>query len=172
MDLTQIALYTVLVILIYIIYMMRVFVSVERRMLTIDQNIEHMVNHLADELLVEEVEESWEDIVRDIRPPKKFVVPVVGGRKKITYPNLKRTIEPHHYFVLKSGRVLKDINELVGALRNMSNEDFEHHVTPEKNDFADWVRHVYEEGDLADKISIKDDKRDIKRLLEKAHKKQ
>ena len=49
-------------------------------------------------------------------------------------------------------------------LKTLPRDIFTVHVNLTKNDFADWVRHVYEEGDLADKISIKDDKRDIKRL--------
>ena len=170
MDLIQIALYTILVILIYVIYMMRVFVSIEKKMLSIDQNIEHVVNNLADELLVEE--NDWEELLEDIRPPKKVVIPLGGGRKRVTYPNLKRTLEPHHHFILKNGQVIKDIGELVQALKSMHKDDFEHHVNSQNNDFANWVRHVYEEEDLADKIAIKDTKKDIRNVLERAHKKQ
>ena len=45
------------------------------------------------------------------------------------------------------GRVLKNLDELANALREMDDEVFNYHVTAEKNDFTNWVRDVM--GDTA-----------------------
>ncbi len=52
-------------------------------------------------------------------------------------------------FWTTDGQVLRDLNELQIALSDMSDEVFKHHVTAKKNDFADWVDHVLEDGDCA-----------------------
>ncbi|MBI2176545.1 hypothetical protein HYU40_04355 [Candidatus Woesearchaeota archaeon] len=51
-------------------------------------------------------------------------------------------------FVLKDGRVLKDLVELSHALDHMSDEVFNHHVNASKNDFRNWVRDVFSQKEL------------------------
>lgn len=57
-------------------------------------------------------------------------------------PNDKR-------FVLKDGRVLKDLVELAHALDHMSDDVFNHHVNAFRNDFRNWVRDVFSQKELA-----------------------
>lgn len=57
-------------------------------------------------------------------------------------PNDKR-------FVLKDGRVLKDLVELSHALEHMSDDVFNHHVNQFKNDFRNWARDVFNKKELA-----------------------
>lgn len=57
-------------------------------------------------------------------------------------PNDKR-------FVLKDGRVLKDLVELSHALDHMSDDVFNHHVNAFRNDFRNWVRDVFSQKELA-----------------------
>ena len=52
-------------------------------------------------------------------------------------------------FVLKDGRVLKDMVELAHALEHMSDEVFNHHVNAFKNDFRNWARDVFSQKELA-----------------------
>ena len=52
-------------------------------------------------------------------------------------------------FVLEEGRKLKSVFELVDALETMSEEVFRHHVSPERNDFANWLEGVFDEKVLA-----------------------
>ncbi len=52
-------------------------------------------------------------------------------------------------FVLKDGRVLKDLIELAHALEYMSDDVFNHHVNNSKNDFRNWVRDVFSQKELA-----------------------
>jgi uncharacterized integral membrane protein len=77
----------------------------------------------------------------------------------------EKTISPHHYFHLKSGRDLKNLGELYSALRNMSDAEFSHHVNPARNDFANWVAHVLGEEELAGKLRAKATKEAILELI-------
>lgn len=66
---------------------------------------------------------------------------------------------PEHYFYSKSGQVLKDIEDLFKCIKNISNEDFSHHVNSEKNDFANWVNDILLDKNFASalrKASSKD----------------
>ena len=52
-------------------------------------------------------------------------------------------------FWTNDGQILKNINELPDALKQMDAGTFAHHVNAHKNDFANWVEHVYGEQKLA-----------------------
>ena len=58
-------------------------------------------------------------------------------------------VKPEHYFWLRDGRAVKNLNELAEALRTMSDDVFRHHVNSEKNDFYNWVRDVFKDSVLA-----------------------
>lgn len=63
--------------------------------------------------------------------------------------NERILIEPESYFWLRSGQPLKSLQELALQLPLISDEDFSHHVQPGKNDFAQWVRELFAEHELA-----------------------
>lgn len=52
-------------------------------------------------------------------------------------------------FWTTDGDVLGDLQQLEIAFGSMDEEVFLHHVTKEKNDFADWVEHVLEDAACA-----------------------
>lgn len=52
-------------------------------------------------------------------------------------------------FWTTDGQVLKNLDELQLAFGTMDDEVFMHHVTKEKNDFADWVEQVLGDSDCA-----------------------
>lgn len=52
-------------------------------------------------------------------------------------------------FWTTDGEILQDLTQLRDALGVMSDDVFTHHVTKEKNDFADWVEHVLYDGECA-----------------------
>lgn len=54
-----------------------------------------------------------------------------------------------HCFWLHDGQILDDLNALAAALRSMSEEVFSHHVSAQRNDFAEWVEHVLCDADCA-----------------------
>lgn len=62
-------------------------------------------------------------------------------------------INPEHYFVLKNGGIIKSLEELIDVIKNIDKETFEYHVTPEKNDFANWIRYVFKSKRLSEFIS-------------------
>jgi len=64
----------------------------------------------------------------------------------------KKTFSSEHYFAVHHGNVLKDLSDLYIALQSMSAESFEHHVNEHNNDFSNWVEHVLENKDLAQKL--------------------
>lgn len=55
-------------------------------------------------------------------------------------------------FVLKDGRILKDIKELADALEHMSDDVFSHHVNESKNDFSNWAKDILLEKELAEDL--------------------
>ncbi len=52
-------------------------------------------------------------------------------------------------FWTTDGQILEDLNQLQIAFGSMDEEVFLHHVTKEKNDFADWVEYVLEDAACA-----------------------
>jgi hypothetical protein len=54
-----------------------------------------------------------------------------------------------HQFWLVDGRALRNLRDLKAAFETMTQEQFDHHVTTEKNDFASWVRYVLLDEDCA-----------------------
>jgi hypothetical protein len=56
-------------------------------------------------------------------------------------------------FFCQDGCVSKNLTELVDCLTNMTEEVFRHHVTPEKNDFSNWVRDVLGDDRLASDLN-------------------
>lgn len=52
-------------------------------------------------------------------------------------------------FWTTDGRVLKDLEQLHLAFGSMDDEVFLHHVTRDKNDFADWVEAVLQDAACA-----------------------
>ena len=52
-------------------------------------------------------------------------------------------------FWTTDGQIIKNLEELKLAFGTMGDEVFLHHVTKEKNDFADWVEQVLEDKKCA-----------------------
>ncbi|MGC8929468.1 MAG: ATP-binding protein [Candidatus Woesearchaeota archaeon] len=78
---------------------------------------------------------------------------------------LKKETEPQFYFVLENGKQLKSIYDLIEELEIMSDDVFYHHVNDFKNDFENWVRFVFLNNELADKISKTKTKRDMLKAM-------
>jgi len=52
-------------------------------------------------------------------------------------------------FLCHDGRVMKNLDELGVALREMSEDTFRYHVTADKNDFSTWVQDVIGDRELS-----------------------
>ena len=71
--------------------------------------------------------------------------------KKLKH-RLLRKVKPEFTFIVINGKKIRDLPELALEIELMEDHVFHHHVTDEKNDFANWVREVIGEIELADKL--------------------
>jgi len=89
------------------------------------------------------------------RPPKK------KSRCKRTSKKIliNRNAPKHNYFILCNGRPVKNIKELADIMEELEDHVFNHHVREDGNDFAKWVKDIFKDIELAEKIvGIKDKK--------------
>ena len=70
-------------------------------------------------------------------------------------------VKPEKYFYLEDGGVLKNIKELAMKLDSIEDEIFRRHVNELKNDFANWIEHVFKEKKLAERLRELKDKKDF-----------
>ncbi|MBI2652046.1 hypothetical protein HYX00_01155 [Candidatus Woesearchaeota archaeon] len=64
-------------------------------------------------------------------------------------------VRDENCFWSNDGQIIKNLAELPHALKRMKRQTFSYHVNKEKNDFATWVRDVFGDVDLADKLNKK-----------------
>lgn len=81
---------------------------------------------------------------------------------------LNEDAKPEHFFILANGHQIKNIQELSDALKNADNWVFEHHVTAERNDFSNWIKDIYLDGELASDIKKAKNKKSAVRIFNKA----
>ncbi len=68
-------------------------------------------------------------------------------------------------FKLSSGVVLRSVRDLLHELPSMSDSVFEHHVSGKRNDFADWVLHVFGDRKLAGAVRGASSRDELLRVL-------
>ncbi len=93
-------------------------------------------------------------------PVKKAVAKVAKTAQKVTPKKVsaakakKPLVHANHEeaFWVNDGQILANLVELKDALARMDESIFTHHVSKEKNDFADWIEHVLEDGELASEV--------------------
>ncbi|NJL43759.1 MAG: hypothetical protein HC945_00320 [Nitrosarchaeum sp.] len=73
------------------------------------------------------------------------------------------------WFYCWGGRIAREPKDLIPILKDMSGEEFRHHVRPEGNDFANWVREVFDEDELADQMEYLKDVQDTLRILQRRY---
>jgi hypothetical protein len=83
------------------------------------------------------------------KPKQAANVPEKKSEKKAAFVV---DTKPEYFFLLIDGSTLKNIMELADSLQNMSDDVFYYHVTNDRNDFGNWVRDVFNEKELADRI--------------------
>lgn len=59
---------------------------------------------------------------------------------------------PERCFWVNNGPILKNIEALSNTLPEMGSDVFTHHVSPDKNDFGNWIRDVIGDQKLANDI--------------------
>jgi len=76
-------------------------------------------------------------------------------------------ISPTNYFYCNDGSVFKSIEEFAVSLKNMDEATFHYHVSPQRNDFAIWIRHVFHEHGLGDALEKAKNKNEMLNEIEK-----
>ncbi len=68
-------------------------------------------------------------------------------------------------FLLKGGRKIRNLHELVREIFRMDEETFRYHVNEQKNDFANWIKDVLKDEVLARRIRDVKDRETIGRFV-------
>ncbi|MFP4524293.1 MAG: hypothetical protein ACLFO2_03205 [Candidatus Woesearchaeota archaeon] len=88
---------------------------------------------------------------------KKATTKKASKAKKATKEDkrkaVKRDAHPDQVFVMVNGHRLKNVKELADVMERIEDHVFNHHVTDDKNDFANWLHDVFEDVELARKIA-------------------
>lgn len=82
---------------------------------------------------------------------KKVIVKTPKLKKAKVAKDIKQLVRTstEYSFWMTDGQILNSLLELEGALGTMSMDVFSHHVTDDKNDFADWVEYVLDDHGCA-----------------------
>ncbi len=73
---------------------------------------------------------------------------------------------PENVFWLCTGVTLKNIEELKKALKTMEDGVFNYHVNAEKNDFANWIKDIFKDIKLAERLQKVKSKEDYVKIIE------
>ena len=79
-------------------------------------------------------------------PQEELVVNTV--REVELSPLERMPVHKDQYFHLESGETLKSIKDLIHGLETMNQLTWNHHVHGGRNDFANWVEHVFHDKSL------------------------
>lgn len=61
-------------------------------------------------------------------------------------------MKPEEQFHFKDGSRIASLDELRDKIERISYDEFYHHVTGSRNDFANWIRYVLKDPQLADQL--------------------
>ena len=80
---------------------------------------------------------------------------------------LKRDAPESNCFVLCNGKPVKNVKELADIMEEIEDHVFSYHVTADKNDFATWVKDIFQDVELAQKLAGVKDKKHMQLVLYK-----
>jgi len=73
-----------------------------------------------------------------------------------TQVNVKKVMgdcAPENSFWLVSGTIVRNLHELANTIETLNEWNFVYHCNKEHNDFANWIRNVFEDPYLADELN-------------------
>lgn len=76
-------------------------------------------------------------------------------------------VPPEKCFWVHNGPILRNLAELLSALKKMKKGTFVHHVNKEKNDFSKWIKEVFGDKTLASALEKTRTKEGLIRILKK-----
>jgi len=77
--------------------------------------------------------------------------PVARQRITLDLYDMQQVPEEQHFYFVNGQRV-KNVKELAEIMDRIEQEVFDYHVNEEKNDFYSWVKHVFNDLELAEKL--------------------
>lgn len=87
------------------------------------------------------------------KKPAKKAAKTKKATKEDKRKAVKKDAHPDKVFVMVNGHRLKNVKELADVMERIEDHVFNHHVTDDKNDFANWLHDVFEDVELARKIA-------------------
>lgn len=79
--------------------------------------------------------------------------PKPAAQSSCSHPDIKEDAPVSNYFVLCNGKPVKNVKELADIMDDLEDHVFNHHVRPDHNDFAIWIRDIFKDVELAQKLS-------------------
>ena len=98
-------------------------------------------------------------------PTQRATTPAPAVTSRMRAYNLTRDIPQEKYFVLANGQPVKNVAELAAILDQLEDHVFNHHVNAERNDFHNWIRDVFEDVELAQKVAGVKDKKHLQLVI-------
>lgn len=80
---------------------------------------------------------------------------------------VKKVISPDQYFWINHGPIVKDVDDLVEALDEITDDQFLHHTRrePGANDFVNWIEKVMEDRLLAQRLARAQTRSGARRII-------
>jgi hypothetical protein len=91
---------------------------------------------------------------------------IVTPEEEIPDHPLEKKAPEGEEFRMSDGTILKNLRDLIDKMEGIDEETLRHHVDLEKNDFANWLHHVLEEEQLAEKVRSKLAKEELVAVLQ------
>ena len=82
------------------------------------------------------------------------------------FERLLKPVGDDKAFVLSNGVKINSLDSLATTLNSLDNNLFNNHVNNEKNDFSSWIREVFKNNYLADKLEHASSKNRMIKIIE------
>jgi len=86
--------------------------------------------------------------------------------KKEVYRSRLSDVAGEKIFQSHDGRDFRNLEELAGGLRDMTEQSFSHHVSEQNNDFSNWIRDVIDDSTLAKNLTKASDRVQARQIVE------
>jgi hypothetical protein len=83
--------------------------------------------------------------------PAQKSVPTAGPKMSLQIYDVQ-DVPDHQHFYFVNGQRVRNVKELAEIMDRIEQEVFDYHVNAEKNDFYSWVKHVFNDVELAEKL--------------------
>lgn len=98
---------------------------------------------------------------------KKSTVKKATKKRAITKKKVFIEIPEDKFFVLLNGDKIKHYVELADKLEHLEQHIINHHIRPDRHDFAKWIKDVFNEEELAKKLSKIKEREKMRSLIYK-----